>query len=112
MNEKELALTPAIKLRDLIQSKEISPVEITKIYLDRIDKFDGRLNSYITVTADSALESAKFAEEQLMKGNDLGLLHGIPISIKDTQMTKGVKTTSGTLIYKDRIAEADATIVD
>ena len=112
MNEKELALTPAIKLRDLIQSKEISPVEITKIYLDRIDKFDGRLNSYITVTADSALESAKFAEDQLMKGNDLGLLHGIPISIKDTQMTKGVKTTSGTLIYKDRIAEADATIVD
>ena len=112
MNEKELALTPAIKLRDLIQSKEISPVEITKIYLDRIDKFDGPLNSYITVTADSALESAKFAEDQLMKGNDLGLLHGIPISIKDTQMTKGVKTTSGTLIYKDRIAEADATIVD
>lgn len=112
MNEKELALTPAIKLRDLIQSKEISPVEITKIYLDRINKFDGRLNSYLTVTADSALESAKLAEDQLMKGNDLGLLHGIPISIKDTQMTKGVKTTSGTLIYKDRIAETDATIVD
>ena len=112
MNEKELALTPAIKLRDLIQSKEISPVEITKIYLDRINKFDGRLNSYLTVTADSALESAKLAEDQLMKGNDLGLLHGIPISIKDTQMTKGVKTTSGTLIYKDKIAETDATIVD
>ena len=112
MNEEELALTPAIKLRDLIQSKEISPVEITKIYLDRINKFDGRLNSYLTITADSALESAKLAEDQLMKGNDLGLLHGIPISIKDTQMTKGVKTTSGTLIYKDRIAETDATIVD
>ena len=112
MNEKELALAPAVKLRELIQSKEISPIEITQIYLDRIDKLDTQLHSYITVTADSALESAKIAEEKLMKGDQVGPLHGLPISIKDTQMTKGIKTTSGTAIYKDRIAETDATIVE
>ena len=112
MNEKELALTSAIKLLDLIKSKEISPVEITRIYLDRIDKFDGQLHSYLAVTADSALQSAKLSEDKLMKGDELGVLHGLPIAIKDTQMTKGIKTTSGTLIYKDRVPDTDATIVD
>ena len=112
MNPNELALTSAIKLRQLILSKQISPLELTKLYLERIDKFDGKLHSYLNVTYDSAIESAKLAEDSLMKGGYLGPLHGLPISIKDTQMTKGIKTTSGSLIYKDRVPNQDATIVE
>lgn len=112
MNPNELALTSAIKLRQLILSKQISPLELTKLYLERIDKLDGKLHSYLNVTYDSAIESAKLAEDSLMKGGYLGPLHGLPISIKDTQMTKGIKTTSGSLIYKDRVPNQDATIVE
>ena len=110
--DKNLAFAPATELKELIANKEVSPVEITQLYLDRIDSLDDQLNSYLTVTSDLALESAKKAEQAVIDGDDLGPLHGIPISIKDLQMTKGVKTTGGSLAYKDRIPDADCAVVE
>ena len=99
--DQNLAFEPATIIGELIKSKELSPVEITKLYLERIEKLDSNLNSYLTVTADIALSAAQKAETEVMGGGELGALHGIPISIKDLQMTKGVRTTGGSLAYKD-----------
>ena len=110
--DQNLAFEPATVIGGLIKSKELSPVEITKLYLERIEKLDSNLNSYLTVTADTALRAAQIAEDKVLNGDELGALHGIPISIKDLQMTKGIRTTGGSLAYKDRIPEADCAVVE
>ena len=97
--DQNLAFEPATVIGGLIKSKELSPVEITKLYLERIEKLDSNLNSYLTVTADTALRAAQIAEDKVLNGDELGALHGIPISIKDLQMTKGIRTTGGSLAY-------------
>ncbi|MBT6680891.1 MAG: amidase, partial [Chloroflexi bacterium] len=79
----ELAWTPAHKLREMIASREISPVEVTQASLDRIDRFNGQLNAYLAVIPEQALETARAAEQAVMDGDELGLLHGVPTSIKD-----------------------------
>lgn len=111
MPDADLAFRPATEIRSMIAAKQISSVEITQIYLDRIDALDSQLNSYLTVTADLALETAKSADEAVARGDDLGSLHGVPISIKDLEMTEGIRTTSGSLIYKDRIGKYDSVVV-
>ena len=90
MLQHDIAFMSTLELRTLIKDKQISPVEITKIYLNRIEKLDSELNSYITVTADEAIRSAKLAEDAIVRGENLGSLHGIPISIKDLESTKGI----------------------
>ena len=104
----ELAWMPAHKLREMIANHQISPVDLTQVSLDRIDKFNGQLNAFLTIIPEKALESARDAEQDLMSGKKLGPLHGIPISIKDLEPMAGVRFTSGSLIYKDRIAESDS----
>ena len=104
----ELAWMPAHKLREMIANHHISPVELTQVSLDRIDKFNGQLNAFLTIIPEKALESARGAERDLMSGKKLGPLHGIPISIKDLEPMAGIRFTSGSLIYKDRIAESDS----
>jgi len=110
--DENLAFAPATELRELIAEKQVSPVEITQLYLDRIDRLDPQLNSYLTVTSEIALDAARKAEQAVTDGDELGPLHGIPISIKDLQMTKGVRTTGGSLAYKDRIPDADCAVVE
>ena len=105
--ETELAFTPAYKLRELIAQKELSPVELTEISLRRIDDMNPKLNAFLTVTADQAMEAARQAEKAVMQGEKLGPLHGIPTSIKDLEPTEGVRTTRGSLIYKDWIPDQD-----
>ena len=112
MIDNELAFAPATDLLELIATKQISPVELTKLYYSRIDTLDSRLNSYLLLTRDEAMKTARAAEEAVMRGEELGALHGLPISIKDTQMTRGVRTTLGSLVYKDRIPERDAAVVE
>lgn len=89
MIDNELAFAPATDLLELIATKQISPVELTKLYYSRIDTLDSRLNSYLLLTRDEAMKTARAAEEAVMRGEELGALHGLPISIKDTQMTRG-----------------------
>lgn len=111
MLDRETAFTPAYELKEQIATKQISPVELTALYFDRIDKLDSQLNSYLTLMRDEAMEMAREAEAAVMRGDELGPMHGLPVSVKDTQATRGVRMTSGSLVYKDRVTEEDAVIV-
>ena len=98
-------------LASMIAAKKISPVEVVQAHLDRIGKIDGKLKSYITVMADSALAAAKAAEAAVTTGGTLGALHGVPVGLKDLYCTKGVKTTGGSKILADWVPAEDATVV-
>lgn len=110
--DKDLAFTPAWKMREMIANKEVSPVELTSLYFDRIDTLDSKLNSYLTLDQDRAMAAAKSAEEAVFKEEALGALHGLPIGVKDLEMTNGIRTTSGSLIYQDRVPDADSIVVE
>ena len=108
MADQELAYTPAYRLAELVAQKKLSPVELTEVYLGRIDELDPKLNAYITVAADEAMASAKAAEQAVADGEELGPLHGVPISVKDLEMTAGMRTTFGSLIFKDHVPDSDS----
>ncbi len=110
--DNDLAFLPATELRQLITDRQISSVELTKLYLSRIESLDGQLNSYLTLTPEIALAQAEMADAATARGESLGALHGLPISLKDLQMTKGVRTTGGSLAYRDRVPDADAACVE
>ncbi len=110
--DDNLAFAPASELRALIADKQVSPVELTQLYFDRIDRLDSQLNAYLTLTQDEAMQAAVAAEDAVMRGDALGPLHGVPISIKDLELTKGIRTTSGSLVYKDRIPDEDSIVVE
>ena len=112
MLEDKLAYLPAYELRDLISRKELSPVELTEASLRRIEALNPKLNAFLTVTADQALEDARRAEGKVQRGGSLGALHGVPTSLKDLVSTKGIRTTRGSLIFKDWIPENDDLIVE
>ena len=80
---QELAFSTVHEIHDLIVSKQLSPVEVTNLFLDRIETMDHKVNSFLTVAFDDARAQAVTAEKAVMSGDDLGPLHGIPISIKD-----------------------------
>ena len=110
--DNDLAFSSATRVRQLIADGELSPVELTETFLSRIDSLDDQLNSFLTVASDYALATARRAEEAVTRGDELGPLHGIPISIKDLEMTAGIRTTSGSLLYEDRVPEVDSTVVE
>ena len=95
----------------LIETKEISPVEVTQIILDRIDALDVRLHSYATVMADRAMAAAQSAEKEIQSGTYRGPLHGVPIAVKDLCYTKGVPTMGGLRVLSDFAPGFDATVV-
>ena len=109
--DENLAFAPAHQLAGLIADKHITSVELTELYLSRMERLDGQLHSYLTPTPEIALEQAKNADDATARGESLGALHGLPISIKDLQMTAGVRTTGGSLAFKDRVPDANATCV-
>ena len=112
MANDELCWKSASELAAAIKRRKISPVEVVDAVLARIEKLNSALNAYCTVTADSARRGAKSAERALMKrGARLGPLHGVPFSIKDLIITKGVRTTWGTRLYADHVPEEDAPVV-
>ncbi len=112
MIDEELAFAPATELLALISAKQISPVELTELYFRRIDELNPKLNAFLLLTREEAMESARAAEEAVVRGDKLGPLHGLPISIKDTEPTKGYRTTVGSLVFKDRIPDEDAAVVE
>src|SRR5690606_23706621 len=99
------------ELAKAYRNRQLSPVEVTRQMLDRIERLDGRLRSFTTVTPEIALEQARKAEEELGRGEDRGPMHGVPIGIKDLCPTKGVRTTWGTTVYGDHVPEEDCTVV-
>ncbi|MCY4652437.1 MAG: amidase, partial [Dehalococcoidia bacterium] len=110
--DDNLAFAPASELREMIGEKQVSPVELTALYYERIDRLDPQLHAYLTLCRDEAMQAAREAESAVMRGDDLGALYGVPISIKDLELTKGVRTTSGSLVFKDRIPDEDSIVVE
>jgi len=94
-----------------LRARRISPVELTRSCLERIERLNPKLNAYITVTAETAMEQARQAETEIRAGKWRGPLHGIPIGLKDLIDTAGVKTTCASAIYADRVPTADAEVV-
>ena len=94
-SEDNLAFASVVELGAWIRAGAITSLQLTEIYLKRIAKYDGKLNAYITVTADLAREQAAKADADLRDGRDRGPLHGIPYALKDLADTKGIPTTWG-----------------
>jgi aspartyl-tRNA(Asn)/glutamyl-tRNA(Gln) amidotransferase subunit A len=100
-----------LKTSELLRRKELSPVDLTKDCLARIEKLNPLLNAFITVTADSALAEAHRAEAEIQRGEWRGPLHGIPLALKDIIDTAGILTTSGSAQFAERIPSEDADVV-
>ena len=111
MDKVEIPFLSATELSALIKSRAVSPVEAAEAYLDRIGQVDDKLNSYITVTRDEALEQARQAEREIAAGRYRGPMHGVPVGVKDQFYTKGIRTTGGSAILKDLVPDEDATVI-
>jgi len=94
-----------------VQSRQLSPVDLTRACLARIERLNTRLNAYITVTSETALTEARKAEGEIRDGRWRGPLHGIPIGLKDNVDTAGVRTTAASAVFSDRVPSADAEVV-
>ena len=108
----EFAFTSAYDLRGVLDSKKVSAVELTEMFLRRIEALNPRLNAYLTVTGDEALAAARQADRTSARGAARGPLHGIPTSIKDLDITRGIRTTMGSLAYKDYVPDQDSVVVE
>jgi aspartyl-tRNA(Asn)/glutamyl-tRNA(Gln) amidotransferase subunit A len=105
------ALGTITELAPRVRRKEISPVELTRDCLDRIEKLNAALNAFITVTAETALEEARLAETEIARGEWRGPVHGIPVALKDLIDTAGVRTTAASALYQNRVPSEDAEVV-
>ena len=111
MPQSDLAFTPATELAALIRGRRLSPVELMRATLDRIERSQPVLNAFITVAADAAMAQAREAEAAVQRGDTLGPLHGVPVAVKDLVPTAGIRTTWGSLIFKDHVPDTDAVAV-
>ncbi|MER2107691.1 MAG: amidase [Solibacillus sp.] len=110
---ENLAAKTITELAPLIESKEVSPVDVALSILDRVKKYDGEINSHIYIgTEEEVVAAAKAAEAEIATGDYKGPLHGIPLALKDIFSVKDEKTTIGSKIHKDLIADTDAAVVE
>ena len=112
MASDDLCWLPALELAALIRSREVSPVEVMEAVLARIERVNPILNCFCTLTADDARDSAQAAEVSVMTGEELGPLHGVPVSVKDLVFTRRVLTTGGSRLFADHMPEEDAVAVE
>ena len=110
--EGDPALMSIQGLSEGIRSREISPVDVVRACLDRIERLDDGLCAFITVTGEEALKDARRAEGEIARGSYLGPLHGVPIALKDVVATKGVRTTAGSRILAEWLPEEDSAVVE
>ena len=111
MENKDIPFLSVAELSEHIGQRKLSPVEVVKSYLDRIDDLGFKFNSYLTVCRKEALQAAQGAEQAIAQGNYLGPMHGIPVAVKDQLWSKGIRTTGGSRIMADFFPEEDATAV-
>ena len=111
MADNNLCYLSATDLGEKIAAGEISSVDATEAYLDRIAQLDGNYASYITVTAERAREDARRADAEIAAGNRRGPLHGVPVAVKDQFDTAGIATTNGSTILAENVPDADATVM-
>ena len=112
MNDRELMFLSAHEQRRLIAEKAISSVEMVEASYRRITELEPQLNAFITLDEEGALSAARKADEQLAKGKNLGVLHGVPIAVKDLEVTKGLRTTLGSTFFKNWIPDYDSVAVE
>ncbi len=111
MDNETLGFTPAVRLAEMIRTKAISPVEVMRGLLERIETLEPRVNAFAYLAADQAMEAARRAETALMRGGCIGKLHGVPVTIKDLANTKDMPTQMGSLIFKGHCPAEDTPIV-
>ena len=103
--------TTISELAQRLRRREVSPIEITRACLERIERLNPALNAFITVMADLGLTEARAAESQILRGEWRGPLHGVPVALKDLIDTAGVRTTAASALYRDRVPSVDAEVV-
>jgi aspartyl-tRNA(Asn)/glutamyl-tRNA(Gln) amidotransferase subunit A len=106
----DIIFSDATKLAELVRTKQVSPVEVVQAHLERIAAVNPKINAIVTL-ADDALKAAKAAEAAVLSGEELGPLHGVPFTVKDSIDSAGVLTQRGSPIFKGRLPDADATSV-
>ena len=104
---RELCDLSASQLGTMIRTKEVSPVEIMESCIARTKLVDGALNAMVTPAFDTALAAARAAEDAVMRGDDLGLIHGLPVAVKDLDATAGIRTTYGSILHRHDVPDAD-----
>jgi Asp-tRNA(Asn)/Glu-tRNA(Gln) amidotransferase A subunit family amidase len=108
---EELAFAPVTELSELVRRRKITSTQLTKMYLERLEKHDPTLKCVVTLTPDRALERARTADEEIARGKYRGALHGIPWGVKDLLSVKGYPTTWGTAPFRNQMFDEDATVV-
>ena len=111
-DETPLHYSSLAEVARLIETRQLSPVDLTRLMLDRIASVDRSLQSYVTIMADAAMSSARRAEAEIRAGRYRGPLHGMPIAIKDLCYTRGIRTMAGTKVLEDFKPDFNATVVD
>ena len=112
MADDDIAFLSAVELTQRIRRRELSAAAVTQNVLDRIDASQSTLNAFITVCRDEALQAAQRADDAVARGDNVGALHGVPVSVKDIINTAGVRTTWGSLTMADNVPNADAVAVE
>ena len=112
MTDRDLCFTAASELARLYRARKVSPLEVMRAVLARIDRVNPTLNAYVTVARESALRAARAATAALKKGARLGPLHGVPVSIKDLIPTKGIRTTWGSKVFEHHVPDEDAVTLE
>jgi len=112
LTAEDLCFTPAVELREMLKKKDISPVELIQTFLERIEKVNPRINAYVTLVPEMALEAARKAEAAILQGGEAESLTGIPVSIKDNTLTAGIRTTFGSKLYEDFVPTEDELLVE
>ena len=110
-NDEDIAYAPVAKLSRWIETRALTSERLTRIYLDRIKRYDGKLRSVITLTEEHALARARLADKEIAAGRYRGPLHGIPYGVKDLLDTKGIRTTWGAEFNRDRVPARDSAVV-
>ena len=106
----DLALRPAHALADAVRRRDVSSRELLEHYLGRVERLNSPLNAVVTVDADGALKAADAADEAIARGDDVGPLHGVPMTVKDTYLTAGMRTTCGLPAW-DHVPDHDACLL-
>ncbi|MEO8164672.1 MAG: amidase family protein, partial [Betaproteobacteria bacterium] len=112
MNSDEICFLPAGALTRLMRSRELSAVEVMDAHIGQIERVNPAVNAIVTFLPEQAREAAKRLDAALARGEDPGPLAGLPVAHKDLTVTKGIRTTFGSPIFKDFVPEADAIIVE
>lgn len=110
--DEDIAFSPVAALSRWIERRALTSERLTRLYLDRIERFDPKLKCVITLTRDLAIEQARRADAEIAAGKSRGPLHGIPFGVKDLLDTKGIRTTWGAEPFRERVPDADAAVVE